>query len=91
MNGPESPTCGFDSNADLVYQNLLTSLVENAQLAALEITDGVDTARMQDMLESVRASVTRSSELLEHLIWHASRATDGEPYSDGGAADEFPQ
>ena len=51
----------FDSNADLVYQNLLTSLVENAQLAALEITYGVDTVRMQGMLESVRASVTRSS------------------------------
>jgi chemotaxis family two-component system sensor kinase Cph1 len=81
----------FDSNADLVYQNLLTSLVENAQLAALEITYGVDTVRMQGMLESVRASVTRSSELLEHLIWHASRATDGEPYPDGGAAEEFPQ
>ena len=59
--------------------------------AACLPTYGVDTVRMQGMLESVRASVTRSSELLEHLIWHASRATDGEPYSDGGAAEEFPQ
>jgi two-component system, chemotaxis family, sensor kinase Cph1 len=70
------PRVGFDSNDDLVYQNLLSSIIENAQLAALEITYGVDAAQMQGLLESVRTSVARSSELLEHLIWHASRTAD---------------
>jgi PAS domain S-box-containing protein len=67
----------LDSRTDLVYQNVLSSILENAQLAALEITYGVDTARMPEMLESVRASVTRTAEVLEHLIWHAARAADG--------------
>jgi PAS domain S-box-containing protein len=69
-------TVQLDSKADLVYRNLMSSVVGNAQLAALEITDGVDLARMPTMLESVRASVTRTARLLEHLIWHASRSSD---------------
>ncbi len=62
----------MDSSADLLYRNLLLSIIGNAQLAALEITDGVDLARVPGMLESISASVRRCSELLEHLIWHAS-------------------
>jgi hypothetical protein len=50
---------------------LLTSILENAQLAAMEITDGVDTAGMAHRLESVRASVQRASDRLERLIRHA--------------------
>jgi light-regulated signal transduction histidine kinase (bacteriophytochrome) len=69
-------TVRLDSKADLVFQNLLSPVIENAQLAALEITDGIDTARMPGMLESVKASVTRTAELLEQLIWHATRSTD---------------
>jgi len=65
---------GADSKTDLLYQKLLASVVENAQLAALEITDGIDNARMLQMLESVRASVNRTAEVLDHLIWHASRS-----------------
>jgi chemotaxis family two-component system sensor kinase Cph1 len=65
----------LDSDADLVFQNLLRPIIENAQLAALEITDGVDMARMPRMLESVKSSVTRTAELLEILIWHATRST----------------
>ena len=64
---------GKDSSADLLYQNLLASVVENAQLAALEITDGMDNTRMLQMLESVRCSVDRAAEVLDHLIWHATR------------------
>jgi chemotaxis family two-component system sensor kinase Cph1 len=64
---------GKDTSADLIYQKLLASVVENAQLAALEITDGMDNARMLQMLESVRNSVDRSAEVLDHLIWHATR------------------
>ncbi|MET0721399.1 MAG: GAF domain-containing protein [Tardiphaga sp.] len=65
----------LDSRTDLVYQNLLASVVENAQLAALEITYGVETGRIAEMLESVRASTLRTAEVLEHLIWHASRTS----------------
>ena len=68
----------LDSKSDLVYRNLLSTVVGNAQLAALEITDGVDLARMPEMLESIRASVTRTAELLEHLVWHASRASEND-------------
>ncbi len=67
----------LDSKTDLIYQNLLSSVIENAQLAALEITYGVETGRIADMLESVRNSTLRTAEVLEHLIWHASR-TAGE-------------
>ena len=49
------------------------SIVENAQLAALEIADGVDPAEMPEMLEAIRVSVTRTAEMLGYLIWHASR------------------
>jgi light-regulated signal transduction histidine kinase (bacteriophytochrome) len=49
------------------YQHLLAAVLGNAQLAALEITDGIDPARMPQLLESVRASVDRAAELLERL------------------------
>jgi light-regulated signal transduction histidine kinase (bacteriophytochrome) len=69
----------LDAKGDLLFQALLSHVVENAQLAALEITDGGETARMPEMLESVRASVTRTRRVLEHLIWHA-----GQGHSDLG-------
>jgi PAS domain-containing protein len=69
---PRVAGIGLNSNDHIIYQNLLASIIENAQLAALEITYGADTAQMKGMLDSVRTSVTRSSELLQHLIWHAS-------------------
>ena len=71
-------TVRLDSEEDLAFQNLLASVVENAQLAALEITEGVDTARIPELLDSVRASVTRAAEILEHLVWHAGQASTGE-------------
>ncbi len=54
-----------------VYKDMLSSVVGNAQLAALEITHGVDVARIPENLESVRSSVHRTAELLQHLMWHA--------------------
>jgi light-regulated signal transduction histidine kinase (bacteriophytochrome) len=68
---PRVAANGHDSGSRIVYQDLLAAIVENAQLAALEITYGADTTNMKGMLDSVRTSVTRSSELLQHLIWHA--------------------
>jgi PAS domain S-box-containing protein len=56
----------------LLFRTLLSAVVANAQLAALEITDGVEPARLPQMLEGVRASVARAAEVLQHLIWHAT-------------------
>ncbi len=61
----------LDSDEDVVFRTLLASIVENAQLAALEITDGVEATRMPELLDSVQASVQRAAEVLEGLIWHA--------------------
>jgi hypothetical protein len=61
------------NKTDLVYHNLMSAVVENAQLAALEITDRANVQSMPELLESVRASVARTAEVLEHLIWHARR------------------
>lgn len=69
-------TVQLDSKADLIYRNLFSSIVGNAQLAALEITDGVDPESMPEMLESVQTSVTRTAELLEHLVRHSCRSAD---------------
>lgn len=62
----------LDTESDVVYRNLLSSIVGNAQLAAMEITDGVDLAKMPGMLESVQASVNRTAELLGQLVWRTS-------------------
>ena len=62
----------YDSPADLAYRDLIEKIVDNAQVAALEIGDGVDIDGMPQALEGVRTSATRSAELLEHLIWHAT-------------------
>ncbi|WP_244431980.1 PAS domain-containing sensor histidine kinase [Rhodopseudomonas sp. B29] len=70
----------LDSKSDLVYQNLLSAVVENAQLAALEITYGVEASRIADLLEGVRQSTLRTAEVLEHLVLHAAR-TAGDPPS----------
>jgi PAS domain S-box-containing protein len=64
----------IDSKEEVVFQGLLASVVENAQLAALEIADRADLARMPDLLESVRGSVRRAAELLRHLIGIAARS-----------------
>jgi chemotaxis family two-component system sensor kinase Cph1 len=68
----------LDSRAHLVYRNLLGTVVGNAQLAALEITDGVDLGRMPHMLEGVQASVSRAADLLARLVWHASRDAEND-------------
>lgn len=62
----------LDSKANLIYQELAASAVENAQLAALEVSHGAETSRMPEMLESIRSSTNRTLEILEHLVWHTS-------------------
>jgi len=71
VRGDEISSMRLDANTDDEYLHLLSSVVGNAQRAALEISDGVDLARVPEMLEGVRSSVARTAELLEHLIWHS--------------------
>jgi light-regulated signal transduction histidine kinase (bacteriophytochrome) len=65
----------LDVRADLVYQELVAKVAENAQLAALEVTDGLDLSRMPGLLQSIQASALRTAGLLKHLVWHSSRTT----------------
>jgi len=71
----------LDSESDLVYRRLLSSIVENAQVAALEIAESEHVASIPSMLDSVRDSVARSAEVLETLVSHAMRslAANAEP------------
>ena len=79
----QQPKSGrLESQADLVFRALLSTVVENAQLAALEITDSVDVGRIPEMLDSVRTSALRTVEALEQLIRNAVRAS-GERPADG--------
>ncbi len=57
--------------ADTLYRDLMSTVIENAQLAALEIADGLDGTKMPEMLESVNNSVGRAAEVLEQLSAHA--------------------
>ncbi len=61
------------SSRDLAVQTLMSSIIENAQLAALEITDTTDISEAPALLESVQKSVSRSAAVLEQL---AHAATD---------------
>ncbi len=62
------------NEGDAQFRKLMSVIVDNAQLAALEITDGLNPQRMPGMLDGVQASVARSTELLEILLRHASRS-----------------
>ena len=68
------PALPLDSNADLLYRNILASVIGNAQLAALEITESIDMRRMSALLESISLSVNRTAGLLERLIAHAAKS-----------------
>ncbi len=79
------PALPLDSNADLLYRNILASVIGNAQLAALEITESIDVMRISDLLESISLSVTRTAGLLEHLIAHAAKSDlEDHPRRDRG-------
>ena len=70
----------FGISSSTLYRNLLTTIVSNAQLAALEITDDVDVDRIPKRLDHIRQSTERSARLLEHAIWHA---LDDKPPGEG--------
>ncbi len=62
-----------NSKSDLKFQNLMSNVVENAQLAALEITDGVDLSAMPSMLESLLRSVSRTAEVMDQISFSLKR------------------
>jgi chemotaxis family two-component system sensor kinase Cph1 len=72
--GTRRTTLRLDPNASLVYKELAASTVENAQLAALEVTHGAETSSMPEMLESIRSSTSRTLDILEHLVWYRSHS-----------------
>jgi len=75
---PEGVTDGFAAlPADVPevlkadYDSLTAAVLENAQLAAMEIKDGADIVRVTRMLESVEESVFRTTRLIGNLVAHA--------------------
>lgn len=66
-------------SANPLYRELLSAIVGNAQLAALEVTDGVDLARVPALVEAVQSSVQRTTQLLEHLAWYSAQHTKADP------------
>lgn len=64
----------IETNTALAVESLMSSIIDNAQLAALEIADGLDTTGIPETLESVRASVARAAEVLEQISRAAAQA-----------------
>jgi light-regulated signal transduction histidine kinase (bacteriophytochrome)/heme oxygenase len=56
------------TRVDLRVRNLLQQIVDNAQLAALEVTDAADPAKVRGLLEGIRESVKRSAEVLQRFV-----------------------
>ncbi|MEJ2275148.1 MAG: GAF domain-containing protein [Woeseiaceae bacterium] len=56
------------SRLTLNQRELTSTVVGNAKHAALDITDGQDVHRIPELLDSVRRSMERSLELVDHLV-----------------------
>ncbi|MGJ4995165.1 GAF domain-containing protein [Bradyrhizobium sp. HKCCYLS3077] len=74
IDGNRRPSLRLDHSASLIYKELAASTVENAQLAALEVTHGAEAGSMPEMLESIRNSTARTLSILEHLVWYRSQS-----------------
>jgi light-regulated signal transduction histidine kinase (bacteriophytochrome)/heme oxygenase len=76
-----------ETRVDLRVRNLLQQIVENAQLAALEVTDAADPAKVRNLLEGIRESVKRSAEVLQRFVLQASSqsSTQVRAHLEGGA------
>jgi chemotaxis family two-component system sensor kinase Cph1 len=57
----------METQTDLTARSLIAQVIENAQLAALEVTDAADPANMRKLLEGIRSAVERSAEVLDRL------------------------
>ena len=71
MSGSRAVAGRMERQNNLTYQSMLTAVIENAHMAALEIADGVDTMSIPTKLDAVQASVSRTAEMLDRLIRHA--------------------
>ncbi len=60
-----------NSTQEDAYGTLLPAIVQNAELAALEIAEGGDEAILPDALDSVESSLSRAAALIEHLSAHS--------------------
>ena len=58
------------------YDSLATAVLENARLAAMEISDGVDSDRVTTMLDGIEDSMFRTTRLIEALATHSAPAED---------------
>lgn len=58
----------LQNQTDLIYRNLAAVVVNNAQLAALEISDAMDLDRVPGMLDGIFDSVERTRSMLRHLL-----------------------
>jgi len=65
----------LETSSDLKAQTLISHVVENAQLAALEVTDAADPENMRQLLDGIRGSVERSAEVLERFSFKVSDET----------------
>ena len=63
---------------DAGVQRLMSCVIENAQLAALEITEGTEVSEVPELLEAVGVSVMRTVEVLEQLVQAKLRVRPGE-------------
>jgi chemotaxis family two-component system sensor kinase Cph1 len=67
VGGRRRLSADLGSDAELRMQSLMSQVIENAQLAALEVTDSADPAHMRKLLDGIRSAVERSAEVLERL------------------------
>ncbi len=66
-----------DLVSDRLSQDLLAGILGNAQLAAREVRNTLEVGQVPAILCNLHASVARTTELLEHLMWYeASDAAD---------------
>jgi len=56
--------------ADGLFHDLLSSILGNAQLAALEHRSPLEVHQVPRILDNLYASLERTTELLEHLMWY---------------------
>jgi PAS domain S-box-containing protein len=73
------PSEPLDLATHAVYRRAHSQIISHAQLAALEITDGMQINEIPRLLEQLRSSVTRSAHLLQYMLAHSREAGGDAP------------
>jgi light-regulated signal transduction histidine kinase (bacteriophytochrome) len=76
LENKRMPSDPLDFSSNMVFRRLYSRIISNAQLAALEITDGMQLSDIPRLLEQLRVSVTRSELLLNYLLTHSRESSD---------------